>query len=239
MSIFRNILAISAALLLAGCDFGSGEDFTIDVAASPNESLSALSSLDGNLLASALGVNPIHKEGGKDGSVRFVIPGGEYSDGTLDFAIAENGEGGSHISVTLDLPYVTRAGAKGTEYLSERKAEKMLQKQLLAWAHAKNMGSAGRAELDAVEGTLGSLAIAVQKWDKLDDPESMLANADETLLFGESEDSSSDWGNADGDNSADPMSDPEADAQAYGEPMDDTNGFDSYDEDDGGWGDDS
>ena len=236
MSGLKLLATAFCTLLLQGCGGDLGEDFAIDVDASPAETGYALSSLHGGMMVAALGLAPVRQESSGNGSIYFVIPGGDNGDGTLEFTTTKNGKGGTRVGVTLDLPFVSRPASKGTEFLSEGKAERILKRELLAWARSKKMGSDGQAQLDKIDDMIGALAIAVQKWDELDKPDILLANADYEALFDADEVDSSEIENFDDDSSYGTESDPSFETPDYDQPTDSAFGYGEYEESDGGWG---
>ncbi len=223
------------AAMVAGCS--GGEDFAVDVQAPAQAVHAALGDLHSSSLPSMLNLSAADKSSPEPGQILYSIPArGKSNPATILFDVDELKPARSRITVSVDIPAVK---VSVNEIVSEDKVEQYLEEELRAWAVTRSKGQSGLLEIDAMQSSMGSLAVALQYAGDLN----ALANGDVPIGFGSfgSSEMDSDYGGSDyASNDTGPMTDPSQDAENYGAPTDDgdpsTSEYDTYESDDGGWG---
>jgi hypothetical protein len=216
----RILVLVAGAMLLAGC--GNSEDFSVDVAMSPDRAKAELARLDGGVAMQALALPAIKGDRATRDELTFSIPG-EDGAGEIALRFEEVGHNGTRIHVAVDLPVHTATIGGKTMVLDETRVESALKRDLSAWA--QGMTSSGYGSLDSINATLTGLSIAM-----LSDEERAhldTAGADAALAsLGADDDVGEPEYLAAGDSLDDPMLDPSRDAADDGRPMDDARGED-------------
>nr|WP_298931731.1 hypothetical protein [uncultured Erythrobacter sp.] len=167
---FRKVLPLLAIPLLAAC--GSDEDFSVNVGASSKKVAHSLNQLNPNALTSAAGVRPVKitRMNGEDfRALQYVLrnPGGET--GEVLFHMTETAADRTVIDVTVDLPFVTRETAGGTEFLSETEIEKALRSAMRDWKKDVESGSSANASGREVAEVVSLAAIGLQDLDQFEE----------------------------------------------------------------------
>ncbi|MXO91382.1 hypothetical protein [Pontixanthobacter aquaemixtae] len=230
VTMMRGIAGVCLAVLLSGCG-GESDDFTVHIKRSPDAVVSSLAKVDVSS-PTALVSKPISRTLADGGIIEYSLPAADgYDNGIVRFTVTGGEKGGSYVAVMVDVPAVKGYVDGGQKVVAEDKVEKVLKEDLEALAANLESGSAGDFATMRLEASLISIAAVLQNISNgglipqggSDDGATMLASGP-----GEG-----DWGAGEQEfvPDASPMSDPEADVSAYGEPMDDTAGYD-----DGGWG---
>jgi hypothetical protein len=219
----RKIWGLAAALMLGACGNGNSEDFTVDVAMSPDRVKAELAQLDGGIGLQALSLPAIVTDTSEADQLSFQIGGEKGSDLLMRFE--EVGTNGTRIHVALSVP-VTVAKIQGEAmFISEGKAEDMLKDRLQSWAERANSGEATLASLN--EAMLGlSLTASPGKLDDIlgasGDPHKLAALLGPGLMAEmEAQGSSEAFAAADLDR---PMLDPDAETWEASAPMDEADG---------------
>lgn len=222
----RKIMALAGALLIAACGNGNRDDFTVDVAMSPDRAKAELAQLDGGIALSALSLPEIVRDSSTENMLSFTMPG-EGEEGELIMRFEEVGTNGSRIHVALSLPTKV-ANIRGEPMiLHETMAEEMLQQRLKSWAEGMDSGFASIAPLNEALAGL-SIALRPEKMatvlDAAGDPEKLAGLlGPEFLALMEAETGETEY-LAVADDLDEPMLDPSEETWQASAPMDDARG---------------
>jgi hypothetical protein len=222
----RKILGLVGALVLAACGNGNSEDFTVDVAMSPDRAKAELAQLDGGIALAALSLPKIERDGATQNELTFTLPG-DSASGELLMRFEEVGTNGTRIHVAVDLPTKLATIEGKPMILSESAVEDMLKRRLTEWAQETN---SGYASLDSLNEAMAGLSIAMKPGElekvlgAADDPEKLAALlGPEFLTLMEAEGDDGEYLAA-ADDLDEPMLDPSRETWEASAPMDEADG---------------
>ncbi|WP_128891487.1 hypothetical protein [Erythrobacter sp. HKB08] len=211
----RKGMVILPALALAGC--GDGTDFTVDVAGNAADVEAALNKIDANQMSGLLSLKRVERSTPGPGQVLFTIPAhGDWEDATILFTVTGEGEN-SRIAAAVDVPAIPVFMDGEEKYVAEDKVEDSLEEDLRDWADAYGNGGGAHIAARELGHSINSVAIAVQLTDEIGN----MAFGMPSFASGPSYDYEESYSETTiAPSSAEPMSDPDADAAEYGQPMD-------------------
>lgn len=158
----RLLLFIASTALLAGCGSDGGEDYAIDLAASPSVAMGILSQTDFTQQRALLGTLDIRKSRPTERELVYTIPslsmtGNKREDGIVRFVLERMKDGrATKLHVSVDVPQVPILMGEANKVLSETKVEGELRKILDSLNRKLASGSSASASQD-----LSSLLVAV------------------------------------------------------------------------------
>jgi hypothetical protein len=163
----RTLLVLTGVLLLAGCG-GNSEDFSVDVAMSPDQAHAQLAQLDGGLLLSALSLPKVTATQSGTEGLSFTLPG-QKEAGELVVRLEAVGTNMTRVHVALDMPMAMRMVDGAAMVVIESKAEAELKSRFESWAKA--VSGDGSGSIDQVNLVVGALSLALYP-DKLNELQS-------------------------------------------------------------------
>jgi hypothetical protein len=157
-------LAALAALLLAGCGGGGGEDFTVEVRQPLASVYAPLASAS---IADAAPVFPgieVRRTRPSDREILYTIPGTASTEASVLFRLETLPDGkGTAIHTTVEVPAVQATIGGQTKVLSERKVEAALRTLLHGTGRNLEMGSGGEGDTRQLSALLLALAIGTNQ----------------------------------------------------------------------------
>lgn len=157
-------LAALPALLLAGCDAGDTEDFTVEIKRPAAAVYAPLLSVD---ISEARIVFPgatFERSRPRDGEILYTVPGTGSFPATIRLQLegTKNGEA-TIVHAFVKVPEVHARIEGQDKVLSERKVENQLQSLLKKTGRSLEMGSNAKAEIEQLSGLLLALSVATDE----------------------------------------------------------------------------
>lgn len=152
----------ASTALLTGCSGDGGEDYTVDLAATPAAALGVLSQTDFTQERALLGSLDIRQSRPSEHELVYTIPSlsmmeQKREDGVVRFLLEPiNGGQGTRLHVSVDVPEVRVLMGEANKVLSEEKVESELRKILDSLDRKYVSGSSASTSKD-----ISSLLVAV------------------------------------------------------------------------------
>ncbi len=193
----RTVLAMAAAFSLSACS-GDSADFQLKLDDSPEAILAEFDKMDPNAIMDAAGLEAIETSRPNGNSVLFTLPAPKGKDaGTFLFSVESIDASSSMLEVAVDLPFVTRKGAGGTQYLNESAIEDALKDSLKSYQRQLKAGRSGSASIREAGDMVGYAGVGLQNIKEF---EKLAESAAMSRFFSSEEGAlAEDWGNSESD----------------------------------------
>ena len=229
----RKCLLLFLLPLLAACN---DTDFSIEIDKPKDLVVAELKKFDPNSLTATAGIQPTKTAFAADGSVKYILPKWQGKDGTVVFTVVETGEKQTTIDVAVDVPFVTRKGSDGTQYLDEKAMENALRDAMREWemAFEDDMPTADmRANVSDI---LSLFSIGLQNFSQFERlAEKALSQKQQDIIAANA------WGESGDESTGGWANEPTAETEPEPEPESEYGVAEDYSEDEkeedvGGWG---